>query len=102
MSIDDLVKESKDIYKTIHEASFDNKILNIRESFTLKLTKDGICFTFNPVEMPTTSYIGSYFNLKMTIFVDYNNSYYGRWLGEGIKVGLVTPWCFYLYLIYKF
>jgi hypothetical protein len=38
----------------------------------------------------------------MAIFVDYNNSYYGRWLGEGIKVGLVTPWCFYLYLIYTF
>jgi hypothetical protein len=56
----------------------------------LVLIKDGICFTFNPVEMPTTSYIGSYFNLKMAIFVDYNNSYYGRWLGEGIKVGLVT------------
>lgn len=100
MSIDDLVRESKDIYKTIREASFDNKVLNVRESFTLKLTTDGICFTFNPVEMPTTSYIGSYFNLYMTIFVDYNNSYYGRWLGEGIKVGLVTPCCFYLYYKY--
>ena len=39
MSIDDLVKESKDIYKAIHEASFYNKILNIRESFTFETYK---------------------------------------------------------------
>ena len=88
----DVQDESKPVFNGfLNGAYFDKIVLALQDPtkyFSVKLNPKGICLTFNPNETLNTSYKGSDFNLIIWLSLDNEDSYYGKWLGEGIKVRL--------------
>ncbi|XP_063427630.1 acid-sensing ion channel 5-like [Mytilus trossulus] len=85
---EDLITRSKDVWQLVFASVFDNKGLQMKDSFVSVYTDMGLCLRFNANGSQYTTMYGAMFNLHLYVDVMTLFDYFSYSFSSGVKVAV--------------